>query len=154
MSRVQRVIEVNAPIGKVYRFWSNFENFPRFMRHVKEVRREGDRYRWKADAPLGANVYWDAEVLEAVENDHISWRSTGGQVRNDGVVRFEELGPERTRLHVSMYYHAPAGVVGDLVAKAFRRDPALQIGDDLVRFKEIVEAGASFEGGAPGGDGA
>lgn len=141
MSRVKKTIEVNAPIGRVYRFWENFENFPRFMGHVKEVRREGERYHWKADAPLGANVHWDAEVMEAVENAHISWRSTGGQVRNDGVVRFEELGPERTRLRVSMYYHTPAGVVGDLVAKAFRRDPAHEIDDDLQRFKRIVEQG-------------
>jgi uncharacterized membrane protein len=139
MSRVDKTIEVDAPIGRVYRFWENFENFPRFMSHVKEVRREGERYHWKADAPLGVNVHWDAEVMEAVENDHISWRSTGGQVRNDGVVRFEELGPQRTRLHVSMYYHTPAGVVGDLVAKAFRRDPAHEIDDDLMRFKQIVE---------------
>lgn len=139
MSRVEKTIEVEAPIGRVYRFWANFENFPRFMSHVKEVRREGERYHWKADAPLGANVHWDAEIMEAEENDHISWRSTGGQVRNDGVVRFEELGPQRTRVHVSMYYHAPAGVVGDLVAKAFRHDPARTMADDLRHFKEIVE---------------
>jgi uncharacterized membrane protein len=139
MSRVDKTIDVDAPIGSVYRFWANFGNFPRFMSHVKEVRGEGGHYHWIADAPLGVNVHWDAEVMEDVENDHISWRSTGGQLRNDGVVRFEELGPRRTRVHVSMYYHTPAGVVGDLVAKAFRRDPAHAIDDDMKRFKAMVE---------------
>ncbi len=143
MSRVDKTIDVDAPIGRVYRFWANFGNFPRFMSHVKEVRGEEGRYHWIADAPLGVNVHWDAEVMEDVENDHISWRSTGGQLRNDGVVRFVELGPQRTRVHVSMYYHTPAGVVGDLVAKAFRRDPSHAIDDDLKRFKAIVEVSES-----------
>lgn len=139
MSRVEKTVEVDAPIGLVYRFWANFENFPRFMRHIKAIRVEGENIHWKADAPLGANVEWDAEVLEAVPNDHISWRSTGGQVRNDGVVRFESVSPRRTRVHVSMYYHAPGGVVGDAVAKLFRHDPAHSIDDDMRRFKDIVE---------------
>lgn len=145
MSRVEKTVEVDAPIGRVYSFWANFENFPRFMRHLKDIQVEGSRSHWQADAPLGTQVAWDAEVLEAVPNDHISWRSTGGQVRNDGVVRFESLSPRSTRVHVSMYYHAPGGVVGEAVAKLFRHDPAHEIDDDMQRFKAIVEIAEEAE---------
>src|SRR3712207_4883433 len=38
MQRVEKSIRVNAPASKVYEYWHNFENFPRFMEHVEEVR--------------------------------------------------------------------------------------------------------------------
>jgi uncharacterized membrane protein len=38
MQRAEQSIRVAAPAASVYQFWRNFENFPRFMDHVEEVR--------------------------------------------------------------------------------------------------------------------
>ncbi len=45
--RVQKTVNINAPIDEVYRFWHNFENFPLFMDHVKEVSVQNGISTWK-----------------------------------------------------------------------------------------------------------
>ena len=73
------------------RFWHNFENLPRFMRHLESVTVIGERRsHWKAKAPAGKTVEWDAETTEDRPNELIAWRSTAGaDVDNAGTVRFE-----------------------------------------------------------------
>jgi hypothetical protein len=44
-------------------------------------------------------------------------------------------------VHIEMHYAIPGGAVGALVAKLLGEEPALQIKDDLRRFKQIVETG-------------
>jgi hypothetical protein len=50
---VVRTMAVEAPVERVYEFWSDFENFPRFMSHVREVKRTAPTARtgwWRARA--------------------------------------------------------------------------------------------------------
>lgn len=50
MQTVEHVIEVEAPVSKVYNQWTQFEEFPEFMEGVQEVRQLDDkRQRWVAD---------------------------------------------------------------------------------------------------------
>ena len=86
--RVVRSFTINKPPEEVYRFWRNFENLPRFMRHLKSVHNtESRRSHWVARGPLGANVEWDAEIIQERENELLAWRSLpGSDVEHWGTV--------------------------------------------------------------------
>src|SRR5690606_24596970 len=74
--KVEKSIAIDRPVEDVYRFWRNFENLPRVMRHLKEVRTIDERRsHWVAKAPAGIEIEWDAEITEDQENQNIAWRS-------------------------------------------------------------------------------
>lgn len=142
--RVAQSVTINRSPEELYRFWRDFQNLPRFMKHLESVRVTGDRRsHWVAKAPAGAPVEWDAEITEDRPNELIAWRSLeGADVDNVGSVRFERaLGGRGSIVRVEMRYSPPAGVVGATVAKLLGEDPEWQIKDDLRRFKQVVEAG-------------
>ncbi|MFP5364698.1 MAG: SRPBCC family protein [Thermoleophilia bacterium] len=141
---VRAATTVRRDRGELYAFWRDLERFPQFMAHLEEVKATGpDRSRWKAGGPLGMSVEWDAEITEDVPGERISWRATeGAKVENSGTVRFMPApGEQGTEVHVELRYDVPGGTVGSLVAKLFGEEPAMQIKDDLRRFKQIVETG-------------
>jgi uncharacterized membrane protein len=142
--RVERVITINRPIDEVYQFWRAFENLPQFMRHLESVEtRPGGRSRWRAKAPAGFSVEWEAEILQDRESDWIAWRSIeGSEVQNSGSVRFKAApGARGTEVRVQLQYSPPAGMFGRTIAKLFGEAPEQQIEEDLDRFKQLMEAG-------------
>jgi uncharacterized membrane protein len=142
--RVEEVVTINRPIEQVYEFWRNFENLPRFMRHLEEVTVLGNRRsRWRAKAPAGMTVEWEAELVQEKEHDWIAWRSLpGSQVENSGSVRFERApGARGTELRVQLQYQPPAGSLGRAFAWLFGEEPSEQIAEDLRRFKQLMETG-------------
>jgi uncharacterized membrane protein len=144
LRRTTNVITVNRPTEEVYEFWRNFENLPRFMRHLESVKvLDNGRSRWKAMAPAGMSVEWEAEMTEDRPGELISWRSLpGSQVRNAGTVRFSSApGGRGTEVRVDLEYAPPAGMVGTMVAKLFREEPGQQVHDDLRHFKQVLELG-------------
>jgi len=140
MQRVEKFIEIDAPVERVFDLFSDFENFPQWMSHIKEVRRTGRRYtRWRADAPLGTSVEWEAETT-AFDPDHrISWRSVRGDIDTDGEAIFEETRRGTTLLHVVLGYAPPAGRVGAAIARLFHNNPERNLEEDLEHFRDIVE---------------
>jgi uncharacterized membrane protein len=148
---VAKAITINSSPETLYRFWRNLENFPRFMRHLEEVRMTGERTsHWVAKAPAGTRVEWDAEIVEDEASSRIAWRTLpGSSVEHEGVVSFEPAPAGRgTIVRVSMSYVPPAGKVGVQVAKLFGEEPGVQIDDDLRRMKQLIETGeiATTEG--------
>jgi uncharacterized membrane protein len=152
--QVQRAVTINVPRDQLYRIWSNFENLPRFMKHLQRVDVDestgGKRSHWVAKAPFGREIAWDAEVTEDRENELISWRSLPGSlVKSMGTVRFVDapntLG---TIVHVSMQYNPPGGSLGAAIARLFGEEPGQQLRNDLRNFKMMMETGeiASVEG--------
>ena len=142
--KIERVTTINKPVHEVYQFWRRFENFPRFMRHLESVEMlGGGRSRWRAKAPAGMTVEWEAEVLEDRDNEWIAWRSLpGSQIENSGSVRFSPApGARGTELRVQLQYNPPAGTLGRGVAWLFGKEPDQQIHDDLHRFKQLMETG-------------
>jgi uncharacterized membrane protein len=112
MERVEKTIDVNCPIRTVYNQWTQFEEFPRFMAGVKEVRQIDDTHvRWHAEI-WGKDVEWEAEVTEQEPDKRISWKSTSG-AQNAGTVRFEPLDSARTRVRLVMAYE-PEGAIENL----------------------------------------
>lgn len=135
---------VNRSPDEVYRFWRNFENLPRFMRHLQSVSDLGDgRSRWKTTGPAGMEVEWEATIVADVPGEVITWRSLeNSDVDNAGAVRFEEApGKRGTIVKVNIQYNPIAGVVGATVAKLFGEEPGQQLDDDMRRFKQVLEVG-------------
>jgi len=135
---------INRPPEEVYEFWRDFENLPRFMRHLESVRDLGDgRSHWKAKGPAGTEVEWHATIIADVPNEVITWRSLeGSDVDNAGAVRFERApGNRGTILKVNLEYNPVGGVLGAAVAKLFGEEPGQQLDDDLRRFKQVLEIG-------------
>lgn len=136
MSAVEKSIEVNVPVTTAYNQWTQFEDFPKFMEGIAEVRQLDDTHlHWVADI-AGKRKEWQAEITEQIPDQRIAWRSTTG-ARNGGVVTFHRISDTATRVTVNMEYD-PEGVVeniGDAVGVFSHR-----VQGDLERFKEFLEA--------------
>src|SRR5579863_3125954 len=95
-------VTVNAPVEQVYPMWTHFNDFPKFMHFVKEVTYYDDqRSHWVADV-VGRHE-WDAVNDPWTPNREIRWHSTDG-LKNSGVVTFQSLGPNQTRIDVDITY--------------------------------------------------
>ena len=150
--RGRAAVTIAKPREVVYRFWRNFENLPRFMKHLLAVTNQPDSRlsHWKAEGPAGATVEWMAEIHNDVENELIAWRSLpGSDVESAGSVRFKDApGNRGTEVLVELTYDPPAGLVGASIAKLFGRDAETEVESDLFRLKEFFETGevAATEG--------
>jgi uncharacterized membrane protein len=127
---------VDVPVRTAYNQWTQFEEFPRFMEGVEEVRQLDDRHlHWRAN--VGGKVEeWEAEIREQVPDEKIVWNSMAGD-DNAGWVTFEPVNDAQTRVHLEMSYK-PEGVVenvGDALGVFERR-----VAGDLERFKEFIES--------------
>jgi uncharacterized membrane protein len=142
--QVNAAVTVRRDRQEVYAFAQEIERFPSFMAHLEEVRVTGDRRSyWTVRGPLGMNLSWDAEITEDVPGERISWRAVeGSKVEGSGTVRFIPApGDQGTEVHLELRYDMPGGGIGELVAKLFGEEPAMQVKDDLRRFKQIIETG-------------
>lgn len=140
----QATITIGAPVEQVYAFFRDFENLPKFMAHLVSVSKIDDkRSFWRAKAPGGATVAWEATILEDRPCEFIAWRSReGADIDNSGTVRFVPAPGDRgTEIHVSLRYHAPGGKLGVALAKLFGEEPTMQIRGDLRRLKQVIETG-------------
>ena len=135
MAEVMEEIVVDVPVSTAYNQWTQFEDFPHFMDGVESVRQLDDTHvHWVAEV-AGRRHEWDAEITYQDPDHHIAWRSTDGKT-NSGSVRFEPLGPERTRIKVRIDYEAEGlEAVGSAIGVDSRG-----VGADLKRFKELVES--------------
>ncbi|HEU4524769.1 MAG TPA: SRPBCC family protein [Gemmatimonadales bacterium] len=140
---VQRAIHVDAPINRVWELWSDIERWPRFMSHVKEVRRTGDgRSHWVAAGPAGTSVEWEAVTTQWIPEEVIAWKSVeGSTVEHSGRVLFRRDDRGGTLIEVRMSYNPPAGAVGHTVASLFGADPESAMEEDLQRLKSLLEDG-------------
>jgi uncharacterized membrane protein/gas vesicle protein len=138
--RVQKTINISAPIDEVYRFWHNFENFPLFMDHVKEVVVQNGISTWKVAGPAGSSIEFQAHITRDIPNESIAWETIpDSQIHHAGVVHFEKNWDGGTRVTVQMTYMPPAGVIGHKVAELFGVDPRQAMQDDLSRLKVLLE---------------
>jgi uncharacterized membrane protein len=140
----RKVVTISAPPEQLYRFWRDFTNLPRFMQRLESVEVRGDRRsRWRARAPGGMVVEWEAEVVDDTPNELIAWRSLpGSRLSHAGVVRFTPAPRGRgTEVAVEMAYTPPGGALGARMARLVGRAPEQELQEDLRRFKQMMEAG-------------
>ena len=135
METIKETIEVNVPVNTAYNQWTQFEEFPKFMEGVESVEQTDDTHlRWIAEIG-GERREWQAEILEQVPDRKIAWRAVDGNGPN-GVVAFDPLGEDKTLVVVEMSYE-PEGMKEQLGAKIGL--DSRQVGQDLERFKELIE---------------
>jgi uncharacterized membrane protein len=139
---VRKTITVNRAPDEVYAFWHDFENLPGFMTHLESVEITGQgRSHWKAKAPAGRTVEWDAIIIDDQPNDRIAWETVAGSdIDHAGLVRFQPApGNRGTEVRVELRYAPPAGRLGAMLAKLFGEEPEQQIQADLRAFKSMME---------------
>lgn len=143
MHTIEKSIVINLPVRTVYNQWTQFEQFPKFMHGVKEVRQHGDVFlHWTVS--IGGKVEeWEAEIVEQMPDKIIAWRSAGG-APNAGCVRFESIDLQRSRLLLRLDYepHGLLEKIGDLAGAVEAR-----VVGDLKRFRDFIE-GRGIETGA------
>ncbi|HLO28330.1 MAG TPA: SRPBCC family protein [Anaerolineales bacterium] len=140
--RVNKSINIFAPIDEVYRFWRNFENFPRFMDHVKEISVQDDISTWKVAGPADSTYQFQSHITQDIPNELIAWETLpDSEVHSAGFVRFVENRDGSTRVSVQMSYVPPVGALGHAVAQIFGVDPRQAMHDDLMRLKSLLEEG-------------
>jgi uncharacterized membrane protein len=143
MSKIVESIDVDVPVRVTYDQWTQFEEFPRFMDGIKQVKQLNDTtLQWDAEIN-GVDKSWQAEITEQEPDRVIAWRSTSG-ARNDGRVTFEPISAERTRvtLELDVEPDGPIEKAGDALGFVKR-----QVEGDLRRFKEFIESRGTPTGG-------
>ncbi len=136
MSNVTESIDVNVPVRTAYDQWTQFEEFPKFMGNIKQVRQLDDTHlEWTAEI-AGKEKVWQAEITEQNPDERVAWRATDGAT-NAGVVTFHRIDENVTRVTVQMDIE-PDGVVEN-VGNALGV-PDRSVKGDLERFKEFIES--------------
>lgn len=138
---VHESITVTAPPERVYEAWNRFEDFPRFMPAVREVRAAGpDRTHWVVSGPAGAPVEFESIVTRREPPNTLAWRTVeGALVSHGGTARFRAAGEGQTRIDVVMWWRPAAGGIGEGVAAVSGIDPAHVLREGLQRFKGELE---------------
>jgi uncharacterized membrane protein len=136
MATIEKSITVNVPVKTAYNQWTQFEEFPKFMEGVREVKQLDDkRLHWRAEI-AGKEKEWDAEITEQIPDNRIAWRSRGG-AWNAGVVTFHRLSDTSSKVMLQLEYDPEGFVenVGDAIGVVSQR-----VEGDLKRFKEFIES--------------
>lgn len=150
-------ITIMAPLERVYAYWRNFNHFPLFMDQLESIRHISPRHsHWTWKALKGQRtVEWETEIIDEVENSHISWQTIGDfSVKHAGSVWFRELPYSRgTLVQVQMIYHVPGGKLTDTLEKILGENPEQNLRKDLRQLKELIESGTipTVQGQARGG---
>lgn len=137
MPKIADSIEVQVPVEQAYNQWTQFEEFPKFMEGIQSVQQLDDTHvRWVAEI-RGENRQWTTEITEQRPDEKIAWKTIEGEVKNDGVVTFEQVGDGQTRINVQMDVESESStqnVAGDLLGIVKN-----QVHGDLERFKKLIE---------------
>lgn len=151
--QVEKTVTIARPVSELYSYWRDLTNLPNFMGHLKSVSNKneaGTVSHWVANAPLDLNVEWDAEIIKDEPDRLIAWNALeNADIDNCGFVRFQPATGDRgTQVKVVLEYQPPGGALTDAIAKLFGESPTEQIGDELNRFKQLMETGeiATTEG--------
>jgi uncharacterized membrane protein len=138
MPKVDDSIDVGVSVQQAYNQWTQFEEFPRFMEGIQSVQQIDDGHvKWVAEV-RGETREWTTEITEQVPDEKIAWKTIGGEVKNDGVVTFEQVGDAHTRINVQMDVEGESStenVAGDLLGVV-----KSQVRGDLERFKQLIES--------------
>ena len=134
-------VDIHAPVERVFRVVSAWERFPTFMHNVRSVTRYDDgSSHWVVQGPMGTLIEWDSVVTACRDNELLAWRSLPVS-RNEhrGVISFETLGADQTRVRAHMSYAPSGGALGNLAARAWGADGGRILEDALERLKLFVE---------------
>jgi uncharacterized membrane protein len=137
MPKIEDSIEVQVPVRQAYNQWTQFEEFPKFMEGIQSVQQLDDTHvQWVAEI-RGKSRQWTTEITEQQPDKKVAWKTIDGEVKNDGVVSFEQIAGGQTRVNVQMDVEGEStaeNVAGDLLGVVKG-----QVRGDLERFKQLIE---------------
>jgi uncharacterized membrane protein len=143
VSTVTEFVDVDVPVRTAYNQWTQFEEFPRFMEGVNEIRQiDATRTHWRTEI-AGVKREFDAEITEQLPDERVAWKSTDGE-NQAGVVTFHRLDDSHTRVTVQMDFD-PHGMVEKAGAALGVVDHRVK--GDLQRFKDFIEKRGGTETG-------
>jgi uncharacterized membrane protein len=143
MDRIEKSINVDVPIRTAYDQWTQFEEFPRFMEGVQEVKQLDDKHLlWRATVG-GKEKQWESEITDQVPDQRVAWHSTSG-AKNAGLVTFHAEDASTTRVTLRMEYE-PEGLVENVGSNM--GVVSHQVENDLKRFKDFIEHRGTETGG-------
>lgn len=136
MARIEQSIEINVPVSTAYRQLTQFEQYPRFMEDVEEVRQVDDTHlHWHTKAG-NLDMEWDAEITQQVPDRCIAWRNLNGP-RYEGKIELRPTEPDRTEVKLTMECDPKQQILaqhGDAHKAIEERTE-----HDLARFKKFIE---------------
>jgi uncharacterized membrane protein/osmotically-inducible protein OsmY len=140
---IQKTVHVEAPLEKAVSMWTDFQNLPRFLHGIQEVKDIGEgRSTWRIvldDKP----VHWEA--VTAFSKNAVSWKSQPGAVlANSGTIRFDS-DAAGTRVQVTVSCRPSRGVASRIAAKWFGPDPARYLSESLAQMKRTIETAERSE---------
>jgi len=168
VTNIVESIDVGAPVSLTYNLWTQFPDFPSFMKKVESVEQadEEQKHRWKAQV-LWSHRTWESTILEQAPDEKIIWRSKGAKGHVDGAVTFHELAPRLTRVLVVLEYY-PQGFfehTGNLwraqgrrvrlELKHFRRHLMSEVllhPDEIEGWRGVIEDGEVVQDHEPAGE--
>lgn len=128
-------ITIDLPVRVVYDQWTQFEDFPLFMKHVVDVEQHGETETvWRARI-AGVSREWKAEITEQTPDQRVAWTATDG-TKHAGVVTFHPLADDQTKVVLQLDMD-PEGFLehvadwGGFVSDRTKHD--------LDRFKDFIE---------------
>jgi len=137
MFTAEASVTVQADQHRVWEYISNYQNFDKFMSHVKEIRMlSGDTSEWHLAGPLGIPVSWQAITSVKEPPRHLAWHSVKGSIDTKGFIKLEDQG-DSTKITVHVEYTPPGGTAGEAFASLFK-DPQKMLEDDLKKLGEIL----------------
>ncbi|MGW3245413.1 SRPBCC family protein [Streptomyces sp. NPDC001070] len=153
MGTISESVDVDVPLHTAYNQWTQFEEFPNFMEGVEQVSQVDDRHNHWVTNVAGARREFDTEIIDQLPDERVAWRTITGDVRQRGVVTFQELDASHTRVNLAMELETSglAEKAADALGVVDRRARG-----DLRRFKHFIEERGSETGAwrgrvAPGG---
>jgi uncharacterized membrane protein len=137
MPKIEDSIDVRVPVPQAYNQWTQFEEFPKFMEGIQSVQQlDNTHVQWVAEV-RGESRQWTTEITEQKPDERIAWKTIEGEVKNDGIVTFEQVGDGLTRVSVQMDVEGDSPV--ENVASDLLGVVKGQVRGDLERFKQLIE---------------
>ncbi|HTT51072.1 MAG TPA: SRPBCC family protein [Streptosporangiaceae bacterium] len=104
VTSIIETIDVGVPVRLAYNQWTQYSDFPSFMKKVESVNQEDEvKASWRAQV-FWSHRSWESNILLQRPDECIVWRSKGSKGHVDGAVTFHELAPNLTRIVLVLEY--------------------------------------------------
>ncbi|MGA1835881.1 SRPBCC family protein [Herbiconiux sp. 11R-BC] len=137
MTEAHHTETIDAPIAAVYQHWLDVGSFPSFMPAVRSVTTSSDFYSQWTLAIGGLTRSFDAEIVEQLPEQRVSWRSITGDLALEGRAEFQAASDVRTTVTLTVTWN-PTTAAERAAAALGADDRALRVA--LGGFKRHVES--------------
>ena len=144
--RIQKIINIQAPLDRAYKFLADPIQFPKFLKGINEVNSVNEtHFNWLISGPFGISVSSETLISLKIPNKVISWKSLpGSSIEHFGSIHFRSTDEGTTRIETDIFYYPPVGMVGHFIARLFRVDPKSKLDDTFAEIKTLLEQGPSM----------